>query len=317
MHTWQTIDTEYSADSAEFCPLAGLQDVLAVGTYQLREAEQQSRVGRLYLYQLQGVGGEPSLVEMQRIECDAILDMKWSHQLHNDRALLGIAKSTGHISFHHLSVADRHMQDLCRFDLDDPATLVLSLDWRNRRGGDPACVVSNSDGTVALLDVSSDNGGSVKQVQSWTAHDAEAWITAFDYWDTWRVYSGGDDMRLKAWDVRTDCTSAALVSKAYDDRILVWDTRAMRSPLHDISTGGGVWRLKWHPSADRGNTLMAACMYNGFHVFDVGQHNGEPACSYMEHKSIAYGVDWCYDARAPELLASCSFYDHTLRLWNM
>lgn len=55
---------------------------------------------------------------------------------------------------------------------------------------------------------------------------------------------------------------------------------------------------------------------------------GEPmtvVCSYAEHQSLAYGVDWCRMGRwkkdgprsDPDLtLASCSFYDHSLHVWT-
>lgn len=37
--------------------------------------------------------------------------------------------------------------------------------------------------------------------------------------------------------------------------------------------------------------------------------------SYTEHGSLAYGVDWCHKA-IDTVIASCSFYDHLLRLWK-
>lgn len=39
----------YNADSAEFCPIEGYWNYLAVGTYQLIEATKE-KVGRIYLY---------------------------------------------------------------------------------------------------------------------------------------------------------------------------------------------------------------------------------------------------------------------------
>lgn len=42
---------ELNADCAEFCPYTGHEDLLAVGTYQLDEQEQQ-RHGRLYLFRI-------------------------------------------------------------------------------------------------------------------------------------------------------------------------------------------------------------------------------------------------------------------------
>ena len=40
--TYETIDTEYSADSVEWCPIDGFQDLMLCGTYQLEETKQVS-----------------------------------------------------------------------------------------------------------------------------------------------------------------------------------------------------------------------------------------------------------------------------------
>jgi len=108
---------------------------------------------------------------------------------------------------------------------------------------------------------------------------------------------------------------------SYDENVLIWDTRSMRHPLSTTETGGGVWRLKWHPS--RKDILLAGCMHNGFHVIDYDDTwSGTIGSSFMEHKSLAYGVDWSYEkppvtAEEEELplVVSCSFYDHLIHLW--
>lgn len=38
----QTVDTEFTADSVEWCPLEGCRHLLACGTYQLRKPEAAS-----------------------------------------------------------------------------------------------------------------------------------------------------------------------------------------------------------------------------------------------------------------------------------
>jgi len=89
--------------------------------------------------------------------------------------------------------------------------------------------------------------------------------------------------------------------------------------------GGGVWRIRQHrKSPKKGvdspteNFLAVASMHNGFHVVDATKC--EIVASYTdEHKSLAYGIDM----REPCLksssvwMASCSFYDHTLKLWSL
>jgi hypothetical protein len=42
----------------------------------------------------------------------------------------------------------------------------------------------------------------------------------------------------------------------------------MRAPLTEIETGGGVWRIKWHPS--KRDTLLSASMHAGGFVIQLG-----------------------------------------------
>lgn len=142
------------------------------------------------------------------------------------------------------------------------------------------------------------------------------------------------------------CSSAIdrlpLRSGSYDEAVRIWDARALRAPVSTIATGGGLWRLKWHPDPERGNLLLAACMHAGMRILDTGldaenppvegslfglaEGGGEPegrkeiVSTYTRHASMAYGADWC---RLPTLsrskralIASCSFYDSLLCLWQ-
>lgn len=130
-------------------------------------------------------------------------------------------------------------------------------------------------------------------------------------------------------------------SGSYDESVRIWDARTMREPVSCTPTGGGVWRLKWHPDPDRGNLLLAACMHAGMRVLDTGMGMSDPlgrgsqsslarngelevpkgiVTKYTRHASMAYGADWCLlptmlrSHRA--VIASCSFYDSLFCLWQ-
>ncbi|KAG7234274.1 hypothetical protein INR49_005235 [Caranx melampygus] len=266
----QVFDTEQSADTVEWCPVSPNHNILACGTYQLQkgagvEDATPSRTGRLYLFDFcreKSMG--PPLTELQRIDTAAILDMKWCHVPVSGRALLGIAAATGELQLY-----------------------------------------SMSDGALST-------------VSQWKAHDFEAWISAFSYWDTQLIYSGGDDCKLKGWDLRVGPSCPTMTSKrhsmgvcsiqsnphrehilatgSYDEQVLLWDGRNMRQPLSESALGGGVWRLKWHPTHQ--DLLLAACMHNDFHILQCQQalSGSGGACpvvaSYILHNSLAYGADW-------------------------
>ncbi|KAG8904804.1 hypothetical protein FRC01_008592 [Tulasnella sp. 417] len=92
-----------------------------------------------------------------------------------------------------------------------------------------------------------------------------------------------------------------------------------------MDVGGGAWRVKWHPSAQRRHDILVACMHDGFKVLRTSGTEEGPILSssgyevlkrFDEHKSLAYGVDWSYKEGADSLVASCSFYDHVLHTWR-
>lgn len=97
----------------------------------------------------------------------------------------------------------------------------------------------------------------------------------------------------------------------------------MSKPLKEVCLGGGVWRIKWCPL--NSDLVATACMHNGFQVIRGHLRTGDPmevVSSYSQHKSLAYGVDWCRLPMATAkdnrlTLASCSFYDHCLHIWSM
>ncbi|KDQ07691.1 hypothetical protein BOTBODRAFT_192246 [Botryobasidium botryosum FD-172 SS1] len=346
------INTEYSADSVEFCPGA---DILVCGTYQLSErasddpsldaaelsSKQNKRLGRCLVYQI-GVE-DSSISEIQRFGLPAVLDMKWCHGKYEEGSILAIADAEGRITLHRLNNDQRKIRLEQVFQCAPPDVLCLSLDWSNRRWGDAhsaSLIVSRSDGELSLLRCAN---GDMREVMSWHAHEFEPWIAAWNYWDANIVYSGGDDCKLKGWDVRQDPAQPTFVNRrfdagvttiqshphvehifavgSYDASVRLFDARKPLAPLSTSGVGGGVWRVKWHPSAARSQDLLVACMHDGFKVVRFGETYAEEAQivkRYDAHDSLAYGVDWAFEKgeKSDTLIASCSFYDHSLHLWR-
>jgi len=230
-------------------------------------------------------------------------------------------------------------------------TLCLSLDWSNRRlrGTDlGSLVVSLSNGSICLLRPT--DGAGLSVVETWHAHDYEPWVAAWDYWSSDIVYSGGDDLKLKAWDTRQGFAHPTFVNKrfdagvtsiqshphvqhllavgSYDSIVRIFDVRQLGSPVSQANVGGGAWRVKWHPDEMRKEDLLVACMHDGFKVVQFGPttdggrvFSGEPEVvkRHDDHESMAYGADWSHAsalASGETLIGGCSFYDHKMSLWS-
>ena len=75
---------------------------------------------------------------------------------------------------------------------------------------------------------------------------------------------------------------------------------------------GGVWKMKLHANRD---VLLCACMHTGVNIVDLDRLHR--LLYYDKHglNNLAYGCDW--SQLEPDLVATCSFYNHSLRLWKI
>ncbi|KPJ02596.1 WD repeat-containing protein 85 [Papilio xuthus] len=335
MSVWRTLlrwETGYSADSVEWCPVKLYNNVLVCGTYQLdkmdegQQNKKQTRLGRIYLFIINDDTKE--LIPAQSIDTAGILDQKWCHHTIGGYPVLGVVTSEGKIQLYKLHDSDGLQLKLWIEISIGQDVLALSLDWSSNKTSveAPLIVVSDSAGHVKVFKL---EGDSLKELCDQKSHGFEAWVAAFNYWDTNVFYSGGDDCIFKAYDlrvpdaivsnrrheagvtaVRSDTeTEHRLLTGSYDEKVRLWDARNLKCCITDENVNGGVWRLKWHPY---NSVVLAACMYGGFRLLRVDKEIsliGE----YLEHESIAYGADWKFE-RESSIVATCSFYDCKLHV---
>ncbi|KAJ7362022.1 Diphthine methyltransferase [Desmophyllum pertusum] len=214
-----SIDTGYYADTVEWCPVEGFEDYLVCGTYQLLERNNRDdgpeatcseecssvgneRIGNVQLYCHDETLGR--LEKLQSFETSGVLDTKWLPGSLNGHAVLGAVTSDGEL---------KQLVESTSY-ITSPQKLCLSMDWSSKDGNSQV-VVSDSAGQMSLCKF---NEGTSKlcQILQWTGHEYEAWITAFDAWNSAIVYSGGDDCLLRGWDTRTDCQKPTFTSKRHD-----------------------------------------------------------------------------------------------------
>ncbi|KAJ3049413.1 Diphthine methyltransferase [Rhizophlyctis rosea] len=309
--TIATFDTEYSADSVEYCPFEGYTHIVAVATYQvlhredkpqddgdegqtdaggsLTEFPETQRKGRILLYHT-SVDGD--VTEAFRVDTAAILDMKWYFDEQYSKPILTTVDARGQTCLYALEKNPApSLTPLLTHSNEKVRTLTLSLSfsvpYSTKKADSRQLAISESDGTASTLTLTPT---SLTRTQEWKAHNYEAWIVAWDYWKNEQfVWTGGDDSLLKGWDLRVATGSHSVLSKrhqagvtsihshpsrehilatgSYDETVLIWDTRNLKSPLMVHHTGGGNWRLKWHPGDP--SQLLVAAMHEGFAVLGV------------------------------------------------
>jgi diphthine methyl ester acylhydrolase len=226
----------------------------ACGMYELVE-NTQNRLGKVAIC-------DESSILFDIETASGVLDIKFRG------STLACALSSGHIVLYEYQDSNlRHIETVDPF-ADATEGLALSVCWESIHADDDNCSISN-------FAISSENGS----IQIYASADAgyrmarniprahvlfdecvPAWITAYNVHDSNVLVSGGDDLAVRLWDVRSaspvfqsskhftaGVTSAQwhphakhchiLAVGSYDGSVKVYDQRSMRVPLVDVQTG--------------------------------------------------------------------------------
>lgn len=327
-----------NADAVEFCPHRPFRHVLAAATYTLQEQE-RDRAGSISLFSVDVASEDASrrLRLLYTVETAGIFDMKWSPK----SPLLAQADAHGRLALRRLEQEDGSDTGILLTDVsaeDISSSMCLYVDWNQTA---ESLSVGLSDGSLSLVSVREDR---LEISEQWTAHQFEVWTCYFDRTSPHLLYSGSDDCCFSCWDLRESPPNIVFQNKkshkmgvccitqnplegnmlltgSYDEFLRVWDMRFMAKPVNEklINLGGGVWRMKYHPSI--ADVVLAACMHNGFAIVKVGSGDATVMETYCKHESLAYGADWQKSEEVEQngnssVVATCSFYDRLLRVWQ-
>lgn len=306
-------------------------------------------------------GNEPvDIIPME----SGVLDGKWRRKPARDgeAAIFASACASGRIHLHTLKKDEKWSlspaASTCDESNEDGASICLALAWNDVVNADEEdgdrIVASYSNGAVALHDVGEVNGSiHVNESIRWKAHSmfgcpSEVWTCSFLRGSRSVVLSGADDCTLKLWDIRETQRPVNKIGEeefeagvtaisphpsldhifaagSYDEHVRIFDDRKLHEPLSKVHVGGGVWRIKWHPSCwKRGGSrqhfgkMLVAAMHGGCRLveaaalLEIESDETTIISKFTAHESMAYGSDWV----SADAVASCSFYDRQVFLWD-
>lgn len=112
--------------------------------------------------------------------------------------ILGIADATGTVNLFQLEEDENKyaLNPWRSWRMNSEKALCLSLDWTNPAGNtstplDARLIVSQSNGTLAMVPTLNHDILDEEIIDTWSAHDYEAWIAAWDCWSNGNVVWSG------------------------------------------------------------------------------------------------------------------------------
>lgn len=319
----------WECDSIECNP--NLSDIFACGYYHLEKKESgDERVGKLAIYEFVNKS-EIKLVDS--ISRFGVLDSCWNKEGNR----ITTAEANGKISNYSFENKKLNFE----WEIEKPDTIALAVDQQHLSNEQQNKIIGSfSNGDIVIAE----NSQSSSIYREFNAHpNSEVWTIGFSKFSENLYSSGGDDCRLKFWDLREEKETGQkryemgvttmewsftneyqLFVGSYDESVSLWDVRNIRTPLGSVSLGGGVWRIKQNKNSP--TLILTATMYNQFHLLrfsenDCKFHVELDAFGSPTHTpgSLAYGAGWFQYPLSPpatQYAALCSFYDKVCSCWS-
>jgi WD40 repeat protein len=238
-------------------------DLFLCGCYELDEASQK-RKGSLLFGQIREENLE---VQHEVPTSSGVLDIV----SHKDKLLVALSEST-------LEIWNRDGSSTSSASSIRKETeglfLSVNSNLSHENAGEKRIVVSTQNGSVIVYRYEESSGSLEEESFLESAHqlcneNIPVYIANISPYDSNCVVSGGDDLKFKIWDLRSSLTKPEIICKyhdagvtslewfpspeqqhlfisgSYDERCALWDFRHLKTPLMEIETGGGAWRIKW------------------------------------------------------------------------
>lgn len=305
--------------------------ILFIGTYKLED--NGDKHGSIDIYKQEG-----TLKLLNQFFTSAILDLKIKD------TTIASCHADGSVILWNFEESELSLSKLKKIDVfDATATSINFSPFQN------IMIATATDGQVCSIEIES---GDLNYFNS--SHELECWISEFGQLGGLSnvVFTGGDDSKLIAFDLRTNDpiwstgmrhhdagvvsilapsqewnlqNSNQLWTGSYDDSLRIFDLRVMDKKNPSLiqgyipkvqqqeNLGGGVWRLIPSPQAND-NRVLVCCMYDGARIVDV-QEESFVVTKYFkqDHESMCYGGDWGSDSKS---ITTCSFYDRVIQTWD-
>lgn len=314
--------------------------IIFLGTYKLEEDGRRHGSVDIYKYQ------DLELKLLNRYACESsILDIKIDPF---DDSNVITAHSEGNVMNWKYNSQDNSLELVSDLVIVDKDNLITSVQYSPTKPG--SILATSTTLPLVIYDLNKQTYDTLE-----TTHDLECWTGNFGELGELSnvVYTGGDDSKLIAHDLRTQgniwttgmrhheagvvsilsptknwntTNSHHLWTGSYDDNLRILDLRVIdkASPslipgyipkkIHEENLGGGVWRLIPSPNSND-DRVMSCCMYDGARIIDTTEDEKFEVVKYFkgQHESMCYGGDW---ATNDNFIVTCSFYDNVVHLWE-